>query len=200
MTSAANGPQRILIVRHGETEWSAAGRHTGRTDIALSSAGQEEGRSLGPLLRSLVSESPVVVFASPLQRAIATAQLAIPRATPEIADGLAEWDYGTIEGRTTSEVQQQQPGWDLFADGAPGGESLGQVVARTTAFIAKMERMAKAGTVIVFGHGHAGRILTALLLDWPPSTAARLYNDTASVAVIDRRHDQLVLRAWNQRA
>lgn len=192
-------PQRILIVRHGETEWSASGRHTGRTDVALTDGGRDEGRALGPLLRTLVTETPVVVFCSPLQRAVETAQLAIPRATPEIADGLAEWDYGSAEGRTTADLQQQIPGWDLFVDGPPGGESLNQVVARTSAFIAKMERMAKSGTVIIFGHGHAGRILSALLLGWTPTAAARLYSDTGSVAVIDNRRDQFVLHGWNLR-
>ena len=196
----STGAERILIVRHGATEWSAAGRHTGRTDVPLTAAGRTEAEHLGQLLKGLVETPPVHVFTSPLGRATETARLAIPGATATVVDSLAEWDYGSIEGRTTDEVRAVHPGWDLFGDGTPDGESLHQVAARTQAFIAKMERMAAAGTVIVFGHGHAGRVLTALLLGWPAATAGSLYSDTASVAMIDRRRGQFVLRGWNLRS
>lgn len=195
----SSGAQRILVVRHGTTEWAADGRHTGRTDVPLTATGRAEAEALSQVLRPLVEVAPVHVFTSPLSRAADTARLAIPGATATVVDGLAEWDYGSIEGRTTAEVQAVHPGWDLFRDGTPDGESLHQVEARTRAFIAKMERMATTGTVVVFGHGHAGRVLVALLLGWQAALAASLYSDTASVAVVDRRREQLVLRGWNLR-
>lgn len=193
-------PTRILVVRHGATPWSGSGRHTGRTDLPLTDTGRHEAETLTTVLRPLVPAGLVAVFSSPLQRSIETCRLALRGAEPEIVDSLAEWDYGSLEGLTTAEIQATDPEWDLFTHGTPDGESISQVVARCNAFIAKVERVAAGGTVIAFTHGHVGRVLTALLIGWQPSWAATLYNGTGSVGVIDLRHGAYVLSGWNLRA
>lgn len=198
--SPADAPTRVVIVRHAATEWSAAGRYSGRTDLELSAGGRAEAATIRRILAAVVPEGPTALFSSPLRRALDTCTVALPGVEPTVVDGLAEWDYGSVEGRTAEEVRAEVPGWDLFEHGTPGGESLLQVVARCQAFIAKMERVAAGSTVIAFTHGHLGRVLTALLLDWPPAAAATLINDTASVAVIDLRRGRYVLSAWNRRA
>lgn len=192
-------PARILLVRHGETAWSAGGRHTGRTDVALTDEGRRQAEALTAVLRSWVPDGKVAVFSSPLQRSTETCRLALRGAEPEIADGLVEWDYGSLEGLTTAEIRSAEPDWDLFTAGTPDGESIAQVVARCNAFVAKVERVAAGATVIAFAHGHVGRVLTALLIGWPTDTAAKLYNDTGSVGVVDLRRGEYVLAGWNLR-
>jgi probable phosphoglycerate mutase len=138
-------------------------------------------------------------MSSPLRRAVDTAELALPDADVTIVDALREVDYGTYEGRTTAEITAEQPGWELFTNGAPNGEGLAQVVARCDSVIAKIERTAADRVVVVVTHGHLGRVLVARLLGLPGQVAATLYHDTGSLGVVERRRGSYVLTGWNIR-
>jgi len=129
-----------------------------------------------------------------------TAHRAVPGLEATVVDALAEYDYGAYEGLTSAQIDERQPGWELFRDGCPGGESLQQVVARCDAFIAKLERIAKGRTVIVFTHGHLSRILTTRLVGLDPQAGAVLQNDTASIGVVADKRGQYVITGWNIRA
>jgi probable phosphoglycerate mutase len=195
-------PSAVLVVRHGATEWSRSGRHTGRTDLDLDPEGRHEVARMAPLLARRIAElggDPVVV-SSPMRRCLDTVTLALPGVEPVVIDGLREVDYGTYEGRTSTEIQAERPGWELFADGAPNGEQLAQVVARCESVIAKFERIADGRPVVAVTHGHLGRVLTCRLLGLPGSGAAALYHDTASIGVVVRRRDRFSLVGWNERA
>lgn len=189
----------MLLVRHGATEWSVAGRHTGRTDLALTERGVAQAVAVGPLLEELLGDREPLVFTSPLERAACTAALAMPHRSAETVDALLEYDYGLYEGLTTSEILARDPEWNLFSTGCPGGESIMQVSARCDSFIAKLERTAVDRAVVAFTHGHLGRILTSRLLNLPASAGASLWNDTATVGVINQHRGKLVLVGWNLR-
>jgi broad specificity phosphatase PhoE len=154
----------VLLVRHGATEWSVAGRHTGRTNLSLTDEGVAQAVAVGPLIEELAGDREPLVFTSPLERAAATAELALPHRTAEPVDALMEYDYGNFEGLTSSEILERDPEWNLFRNGCPGGESIMQVSARCDSFIAKLERTAADRVVVAFTHGHLSRILTARLL------------------------------------
>ena len=190
----------ILLVRHGATEWSVSGRHTGRADLPLSEAGIDQAVSAGELIGRILAGRSAMVFSSPLQRAQHTAALAMPHNEVTISDALAEYDYGQYEGLTATEIIERHPGWNLFLDGCPGGESLTQVTARCDSFIAKLERTAARRAVVAFTHGHLSRILTCRLLGLAPVDGRLFENDTASVATIVPKRGQLVLDGWNRRA
>lgn len=190
----------MLLVRHGATEWSVSGRHTGRTDLPLLAAGEDQSRAVGPLITDLLAGEEPIVFTSPLQRASRTAALAMPRHEATVVDGLVEFDYGRYEGLTTGEILALDAEWDLFRDGCPGGESPHQVAARCDAFVAKVERVAPGRPVVVFTHGHLGRVLTVRLLGLGIEAASGLWNETASVGVINLHRGRLVLVGWNLRA
>jgi broad specificity phosphatase PhoE len=193
-------PSLVLLVRHGATEWSVNGRHTGRTDLPLTPAGVDQARRAAEVIGRQLAGRSALVFTSPLLRARHTAHLAMPHNEATISDALAEYDYGNYEGLTSGEIEQRQPGWNLFADGCPGGETLGQASARVDSFIAKLERVAAGRAVVAFTHGHLSRILTSRLLGLPAATGRMLENDTASVAVIAPKRGELVLEGWNLRA
>jgi probable phosphoglycerate mutase len=199
-TPAIAGPTLILLVRHGATDWSETGRHTGRTDVPLNEKGIRQADRLPPLLATLSEGALPLVFTSPLQRASETARRAVPGVEATVVDALAEYDYGDYEGLTAAEIDAKQPGWTLFEDGCPGGESLHQVVARCDAFIAKLERTAVGRTVIAFTHGHLSRILTMRLVGLSAKAGAVLQNDPASVGIIDDKRGQYVITGWNLRA
>jgi len=129
-----------------------------------------------------------------------TAHRAVPGLEATVVDALAEYDYGAYEGLTSAQIDERQPGWELFRDGCPGGESLQQVVARCDAFIAKLERTASGRTVIVFTHGHLSRILTTRLVGLDPQAGAVLHNDTGSIGVVADKRGQYVITGWNIRA
>ena len=187
-------------MRHGATEWSENGRHTGRTDLALIDKGRHQADRLPPLLATLSEGALPIVFTSPLERAYETARRAVPGVEATVVDALAEYDYGEYEGLTSAEIDQRYSGWNLFLDGCPGGESLHQVVARCDAFIAKLERTAAGRTAIVFTHGHLSRILTTRLVGLDPQAGAVLQNDAASVGIISDKRGQYVITGWNIRA
>lgn len=188
-------PLRIYIVRHGETEWSLSGQHTGRTDIPLTRRGEEEARGLG---RSLQDVSFTHVLTSPRRRAQQTFELAALGPDAEVDVDLAEWDYGEYEGRRTAEILEVRPGWCLFRDGAPHGETPDDVSARADRVIARLRRL--AGNIAVFTHGHLGRVLAARWIGLPVSSAQHFRLGTASLGILDDDpdHDGVpVIERWN---
>jgi broad specificity phosphatase PhoE len=183
----------LYLVRHGETEWSRARRHTGRTDLPLSPVGEAEAAALGRHLRGLEVDR---VLSSPLTRATATARLAGFGDRVELTDALLEFDYGEYEGRTTAEIRATRPGWDLFRDGCPGGETVEDAAGRARALLAELAE--SNGRVLVFSHGHQLRILTACFLDLPPDAARHLFLGTASLSVLGVEHEWPAVLLWNE--
>jgi len=183
----------LYLVRHGETEWSRARRHTGRTDVPLSPAGEAEARALGAHLDGLEVDR---VLASPLARATTTARLAGFGERLETTRALLEFDYGEYEGLTTPQIRAGRPGWDLFRDGCPGGETAGAVAERARRLVAELTD--GDGRVMLFGHGHQLRILTTCYLGLPPDAARHLFLGTASVSVLGREHDWPAVLLWNE--
>ena len=185
-------PGELYLVRHGETEWSHDGRHTGRTDIPLTPRGRHEAELVG---RYLTGHRFVLVLTSPLARAAETCRLAgFAGVALERAD-LREWDYGEYEGRTTSEIREERPGWTLWRDGVPGGESVEEVGSRADAVIA--EARAAGGDVALFAHGHLLRILAARWLGLPARDGALLALDPATVSILGYERETSVVRLWN---
>ncbi|MBB3394133.1 histidine phosphatase family protein [Rhizobium sp. BK060] len=184
----------IYLVRHGETEWSLSGRHTGRSDIPLTANGEEAARQLGP---RLAGKSFAAVWSSPSQRARNTCELSGFGAGAIVKDDLAEWDYGVYEGITTKEIHASRPGWQLFRDGCPSGEAAGDVGARADRIISGL-RQANA-PILIFSSSHFLRVLGARWLGLPPANGARLILDTTSISVLGYEHDvtEPVIRRWN---
>ena len=183
----------LYLIRHGETEWSRARRHTGRTDLPLSPAGEAEARALGQHLRGLEVNR---VLSSPMTRATATAALAGFGDRVELNDTLLEVDYGECEGRTTAEIRASRPGWDLFRDGCPGGETVEDAAARARRLLDGLA--ASDGRVLLFSHGHQLRILTTVFLGLPPATARHLFLGTASLSVLGVEHEWPAILLWNE--
>jgi broad specificity phosphatase PhoE len=183
----------LWLIRHGETEWSRARRHTGRTDLALSSAGVAEARALGQHLRGLEADR---VLSSPLTRARATAELAGFGDRLELSDTLLEFDYGEYEGLTTAEIRAARPGWDLFRDGCPGGETVEAAAARAGKLLDTLTDT--EDRVVLFSHGHQLRILTACYLGLPPDAARHLFLGTASLSVVGTEHEWPAILLWNE--
>jgi broad specificity phosphatase PhoE len=183
----------LYLIRHGETEWSRARRHTGRTDLPLSPAGEAEARALGQHLRGLEVDR---VLSSPMTRATATAALAGFGDRVELNDTLLEVDYGECEGRTTAEIRASRPGWDLFRDGCPGGETVEDAAARARRLLDGLA--ASDGRVLLFSHGHQLRVLTTVFLGLPPATARHLFLGTASLSVLGVEHEWPAILLWNE--
>jgi broad specificity phosphatase PhoE len=185
----------ITLVRHGETEWSASGKHTGRRDIPLTAKGEDAARKVGDRLRD---KSFATVWSSPSVRARRTAELAGFGAAAETKPDLAEWDYGAYEGLKTKEILLERPGWSLFRDGCPEGESVAEAGARADRMVAALR--AVNGDVLVFSSAHFLRTLTARWLGLPATDGALFVLDTASLSVLGYEHDMTepVLRRWNQ--
>jgi broad specificity phosphatase PhoE len=181
----------LWLVRHGATEWSVTGQHTGRTDVPLTSEGEEQARALGHLLDG---HQFALVLSSPMQRALATCRLAGYGADVVADADLFEWDYGEYEGRTTAGIRKERAGWVVW-DGVPDGETVDQVGARVQRVI---ERAASAsGDVVAFGHGHCLRILAACWLGLPPVDGRLFALDTATLSVLGHEREQRVIRKWN---
>ena len=189
---APESKQRIVIVRHGETEWSKIRRHTGRTDIPLTQEGREQARGLVDTLAGLQFAA---VFVSPLQRARETCALARYDDSATVDSDLAEWDYGAYDGKTNAEIQEFNPGWLLFRDGAPDGENIDDVAARAARVIERVR--AVSGDVLLFGHGHQLRVVTALWLAFAPGAAQHLQLETASPSTLGYERDWTALLSWN---
>ena len=184
----------VYLARHGETAWSLSGQATGRTDIPLTDRGEREAQELGTLLHGL---SFVQVLTSPLQRAQRTAQLAGFDDCTQPDPDLMEWDYGTYEGRRTTEIQAERPGWRLFEDGCPEGETPQAVSARAERVIDRIR--AQRGNVLIFAHRDIMRVFTARWLGLPAANARYLYLTTASLSILGyhRDLDEPVIRLWN---
>ncbi len=188
---ARTGPS-VLLVRHGETEWSRSGQHTGRTDLPLLDEGRPGAEALG---RRLGGRSFALVLASPMARAQETARLAGLAESAVTDDDLRELGYGDYEGLTTAEIRVDRPGWDLWTDGAPGGEPLAEAAARADRVIARAE--AAGGDVALFAHGHILRILSARWLGLPPETAGSLALSTAALCDLGYERERRVIWLWN---
>jgi broad specificity phosphatase PhoE len=181
----------VWLLRHAETEWSVAGKHTGRTDIPLTDHGREVATGLKP---RLAGQGFVRVLCSPLSRARETARLA-GLEDVQLRDDLLEWDYGEYEGITTPEIRETRPDWYLWRDGAAGGESPGDVAARVDRVIAEVRGI--EGRVCVVAHGHILRALGARWLDATIDVGGRLALGTGSISVLGWEREVSVLRTWN---
>ena len=183
------------LVRHGETAWSVAGRHTGLTDLPLTARGEQTARDLAPRLRGLAVAS---VFTSPLQRAAKTCALAGFGDVAHFDKDLVEWDYGDYEGLTSREIRARRPGWTLFRDGCHGGETLAAVGARADRVVQRLH--AVDGDVLVFSSGHFLRVLAARWLNEDPSAGRHFVLGTAALCALGYDHDRSepVIRLWNQ--
>ena len=186
----------VRLVRHGDTAWTLTAQHTGRTDLPLIEQGERQARDVGARLAALRFDR---IVSSPLRRAWRTAELAMPGAVIEGDDDLMEWDYGAYEGKRTVDIELQRPGWRLFRDGSPGGETLDAVAARADRVIGRMR--AGSGNVLVFGHREILRILAVRWIGLAPSEGRRLMLATASVSVLGYDHDlaEPVIQSWNDR-
>jgi probable phosphoglycerate mutase len=189
------GRNHVFLIRHGETEWSRSGQHTGGTDLPLTEAGMEQGRLLTDRLRGIQF---AMVLTSPLQRAMETCRQADLLQKAEVLDDLREWDYGAFEGLTTPEIRRQQPDWSIWSHGAPEGETPEQVAERADRVL---ERARNAeGDVALFSHGHMLRAVGARWLRLPVGAGQHLMLSTASVSVLGYERETPVIRLWNGRA
>lgn len=185
------------LVRHGDTAWTQTGQHTGRTDLALTEQGERQARELGASLGALRIDR---ILSSPLKRARRTAALAMPHARIEVDDDLMEWDYGAYEGRRTVDIEAERPGWRLFRDGCPGGETLDAIGVRADRVISRAR--ACGGNALLFGHREILRVLAVRWIGLAPIAGRRLLLGTASFSVLGYDHDlaESVIHAWNGRS
>ena len=182
----------LWLARHGETEWSRAGRHTGRTDVPLTPDGERQARALG---ERLAGAAFALVLASPLERARRTAELAGFGDALELDADLMEVDYGDYEGRTSAEIKRSRPDWDLWRDGCPGGETIAEAAARAERALARAR--AAGGPVLLVGHGHLTRTLASRALTLAPAHGRHLALDPASLSIVGSEHAAPALRLWN---
>lgn len=198
MSSAAEKGGRLVLVRHGQTEWSRDGRHTGRTDVPLTDAGEQDARELAPRLRTF---DFALVLCSPLQRARRTAELAGLDPAPD--GDLLEWDYGGYEGLTTPEIRERlrDPSWTVFADGVVAGstpgETVEEVAARASRVLVRVQEPLTRGDVALVAHGHLLRILAATYLHQDARFGAQLLLEAGALCVLDTEHGVPGIRSWN---
>lgn len=184
--------QDLWLVRHGETEWSRTGQHTGSADIALTAVGEEQARALQA---ALAGNTFAQVWVSPLRRARQTCELAGFSTLAVVKPDLQEWNYGRYEGMTTAQIRGQKPGWSIWGEGPEGGESIEEVGARAERVVE--EASAVEGTLVLFAHGHILRILTAVWLGLPPEDGRLFALSTGTVSVLGYEHGTRVIRNWN---
>ncbi len=184
----------IYLARHGETAWTLSHQHTGRTDIPLTERGERNARSLGQRLRGMTFGK---VLTSSLVRATRTAELAGFGSVALSDPDLMEWDYGRYDGKTTAEIREESPNWSLFRDGCPGGESVAAVGARADRVIARLR--GSGGRILLFGHGHFFRVLSARWLGLTPADGRLFFLSTAALSILGHEHsrDESVIRLWN---
>lgn len=186
---------QVVLVRHGQTEWSLSGQHTGTTDIPLTDVGRRDAEALGARLSGWRFSQ---VLSSPLARAMDTCRLAGLGERVETVDDLREWDYGEYEGRRTVDIREERPGWGLWLDGAPGGETAEQVGRRADRVL-EAARSAP-GDVALFAHGHVLRVLGARWIGLPPDHGRLLALSTASISVLGWEREIAVVERWNETA
>lgn len=184
----------VYLARHGETEWSISGQHTGRTDILLTARGERNAQRLGQRLEGATFAK---VLTSPLSRASRTCELAGFGDRAEADPDLQEWDYGQYEGRRTVDIRQERPDWYLFRDGCPGGESVEAIGARADRVVARLRAI--ADNVLIFSHGHILRVLAARWLGLPPGEARLFMLSTAALSILGYEHslNEPAIRLWN---
>ncbi len=193
--SASDRDYRLVLLRHGETAWSAARRHTGRTDIALTDRGEEQARAAESVLTGLDLSDPLVLT-SPRKRAMRTAELAgLPDA--RVDDDLVEWDYGDYEGLTTPQIRATAPDWTVFTGEVPGGESLTAVSARADRVLESVEPALRTRDVVLVGHGHFSRVLIARWAEFPAREGRRFFLSTAAISVLGHDHQAPTILAHN---
>ncbi|MFB9238229.1 histidine phosphatase family protein [Plantactinospora siamensis] len=183
----------IILIRHGQTEWSAAGRHTSHTDVPLTPDGERQAAALAP---ALAGRRFAAVLVSPRRRARHTAELA-GLTVSDIEPDLAEWDYGAYEGRTTADIRAERPDWDLWSDGCPGGESPEQVAARLDRVLARAATLLDTGDVALVAHGHSLRVATARWIGLAAADGGRFRLDTGTLSALGFERDRRVLLRWN---
>jgi probable phosphoglycerate mutase len=186
--------RELWLVRHGETEWSRSGAHTGRTDLPLTETGREKASALG---RFLAGRRFALILTSPLERARETCRLAGYGDGAVVDPNLSEWDYGDYEGRTTPDIQKEVPDWSLWDSGVPHGETIRQVAGRAEAVIARALQADGEGDVALFAHGHILRILTACWLGLPPDAGRFFALGTASLSMLGYERSTRVITRWN---
>ena len=184
--------QQVYLARHGETEWSLSGQHTGITDIPLTENGRNLAKRLAPVL---ATERFALVLTSPLERARKTCELAGLGAHAEIDRDLMEWNYGEYEGLTPKQIDAQAPGWMIFTDGCPGGESPAQVSARADRLVARVRSV--EGDVALFAHGHIFRVFAARWLGLPAMAGCHFLLDTATLSILSYYRTLPAIRRWN---
>ena len=182
----------MVLVRHGETEWSLSGRHTGKTDISLTEEGRRQAKALGPWLGAW---SFALVLTSPLRRAVETCRLAGYGEQAQVRPDLMEWDYGRYEGLTSKQIEEIDPDWSLWRNGGPGGEKAADVGRRADRVIAEVRGV--DGDVLIFAHGHVLRVLAARWLGQPAEAGRHYALQTASLSVLSYEHRDPVIRHWN---
>jgi probable phosphoglycerate mutase len=194
MTAPRPGLPEVFLARHGETEWTITGQHTGRTDVPLTARGERNARRLGERLEGMTFAR---VFTSPRRRAQRTCELAGFADRAEVEPDLAEWDYGRYEGLRTADIRRERPDWDLFRDGCPEGESVEAIGARADRLIARLRAI--EGRVLLFAHAHICRVLAARWLGLPPGDARLLVLGVASLSILGYEHnrDEPAIRLWN---
>jgi probable phosphoglycerate mutase len=188
------GRHQLFVIRHGATEWSKNGRHTGRTDLPLLPEGEAQAAQVGELLDGRPFE---LVLVSPLGRARETCRLAGYLDEAEVTDDLLEWDYGDYEGVTTATIRETVPGWTVWDGPVPGGETIDEVATRVDRVIARVR--AVDGDAAVFAHGHVLRVLAARWCELDPREGKRLPLETATLNILGWEHEYPAVRVWNQR-
>jgi broad specificity phosphatase PhoE len=183
----------IVLIRHAATQWSIAGKHTGRTDLPLTDGGRQAAAQTAARLTGWKFER---VLSSPLRRARETCEICGLAPQAESLDALMEWDYGDYEGLTTQEIQRRRPGWALWRDGCPGGESASEVGARVDSVISLLSDL--SGDAAIFAHGHVLRVLGARWIAAAPELGARLMLSTAAISVLGHEHGAQAIGRWNE--
>ncbi|MFN8025570.1 MAG: histidine phosphatase family protein [Acidimicrobiia bacterium] len=184
----------LVLVRHGQTEWSRSGQHTSYSDIELTQRGEDEARAAA---ERLAARHFAAVFTSPMRRARETCRIAGLAEHAVVTDDLCEWNYGDYEGLTTPQIRETNPGWTIFTGDPPGGETAAQVGARADHIIERAVDAAVGGDVALFSHGHFLRVLGARWVGLPPTDGALLRLDTATICVLGHEHGNRVIRVWN---
>jgi broad specificity phosphatase PhoE len=193
LSSPSQSAQEVVLVRHGETEWSRAGKHTGRTDVPLTEQGRRQAEAVGA---ALGDRDFALVLTSPLARALETCRLAGFGDLAEPRDELMEWDYGAYEGRTTSEIREERPGWTLWRDGVRKGETIEQVGQRVDRVLEQIRSL--QGGALLFAHGHVLRVLTARWLELEPEAGRLFALDPATLSTLGYERETPVIQLWNE--
>jgi broad specificity phosphatase PhoE len=193
LSSPSHSAHDVVLVRHGETDWSRSGRHTGRTEVSLTEHGRSQAEAAGDALRN---RDFALVLTSPLGRALETCRLAGFGDRAVLRDELMEWDYGAYEGRTTAEIREERPGWTLWRDGVPEGETIGQVGDRVDRVLDDIRSL--DGDALLFGHGHVLRVLTARWLGLDPDAGRLFALDPATICTLGYERETPVIQLWNE--